>query len=251
MLRGGPTTDDALTSSVPAPPGPNERLLTAEPPATPSPQAWCRRILTALSQRKLQTREAGELEMMLVSFIEMAPAPEAFDKLLARYVADARPGIAEAATLLQRSWRQGQFQAEAEPRITLEETLRVLGGLLDDARARAAFVVLTPDGAQMQAFGETHQWELTTADIARESAARSALRGQVQVGDVTVPDRLERALRAAGAALETEPQQTYELAVTHRALVAEGSAGYFHVFSFDELAVLLRAAIEQRQARGL
>jgi hypothetical protein len=251
MLSNAHTTGDPLTGSALTPPGPNERFLTTEPPATPSPQAWCRRILHSLSQRKLQTREAGELEMMLVSFIELDPAPEAFDNLLARYVADARPGIAEAANLLQRSWRQGQFQAEAEPRVTLEETLRVLGGLLDDAGAQAAFVVLTPDGAQMQAFGETRQWDLTTADIARESAARSALRGQVAVGDMTAPDRFERALRGAGTALEHELPQTYELAVTRRALMVEGNAGYFHLFTLDELVVLLRAAIEQRQARGL
>jgi hypothetical protein len=187
---------------------------------------------------------------MLVSFMELNPPADKFGEILARYAADPRPGIAEAARLLERSWHQGQMQTPVAARLTPADILRVLGALLDDARARAAFVVLGPEGALMQAFGETRQWELTAVEIARENAARSALRGQVPVGNPLLPERYESALRAVGTALEREAPQVFEILASRNAVVVSGDAGYHRVFSPDELTALLRQAIEQRREAG-
>src|SRR5438067_731219 len=71
-----------------------------------APQAFCRRILTALRQRMQPDHESSYLEMLLTYFIDLNPTPEDFSVRLAHYVADGRPGIGEAAATLQEASRR-------------------------------------------------------------------------------------------------------------------------------------------------
>jgi hypothetical protein len=220
----------------------------ATPPLTP--QAWCRRILTSLSQREVQRREAGNLEMLLSYFIQLDPTAEAFDELLAQYVSDPRPGIAEAAALLQSSWLRGRTAARApEPAPpALQETLRTLGALIDEAGARIVYLAVEPHRAQVQRFGgEPTQQAISRAELMQEIAARQALRGQVPAVDPTSAELFETRLRAVGAELDREPSQAYELVITPRSVVVEGSAGYHRVFTLDELGALMQAGAGRRQ----
>ena len=50
-------------------PSDESRTLSRATDLPIDPQTWCRRILTSLSQRKLQEREIGNLEMMLTFLI--------------------------------------------------------------------------------------------------------------------------------------------------------------------------------------
>lgn len=220
-------------------------MSVPEPPLTP--QAWCRRILTALNQRQVAGREAGDLEMLLTYFIELDPSPQAFTELLARFANDSRAGIAEAATLLQRSWLRGHTGTAAPPMPSLAETLRTVGALLDDALARAAFIAIDPEAVQVQMFGEPHTLVLGPHELQQEIAARQALRGQVAPADPTVPERYETRLRAVGTVLEAEPEQSYLLATTRQTVIVEGSEGYHHVFRNEDLGTLLRALACRRE----
>jgi hypothetical protein len=83
---------------------PEARLTGSAPASGPLPTAWCRTILTALEQHGAADREAGHLGMLLCSLIEMQRAPADFGRLLARYAADPRPAIAEAAGMLRCAW---------------------------------------------------------------------------------------------------------------------------------------------------
>lgn len=224
-------------------------MSAPEPSLTP--QAWCRRILTALNQRQVAGREAGDLEMLLTYFIELDPSPPAFTELLARFANDSRAGIAEAATLLQRSWLRGRTGTAAPPMPSLSETLRTVGALLDDALARAAFIAIAPEAVQVQMFGEPHALVWGPHELQQEVAARRALRGQVAPADPTVPERYETRLRAVGTVLEAEPEQAYLLAATRQTVIVEGSEGYHHVFRNEDLAPLLRAiACRQEPDQG-
>ena len=220
-------------------------------PAPLTPQAWCRRILTSLSQREVQRREAGNLEMLLSYFIQLDPTAEAFDELLAQYVTDARPGIAEAAALLQSSWLRGRTAARAEAAPAppaLQEALRTLGALIDETGARVVYIAVEPRRALVQRFGgEPTQFAMSPAELMQEIAARQALRGQVPPVDPTSTVLYETRLRAVGAELDREPPQAYELVITPRSVVVEGSAGYHRVFTLDELARLMQAGAGRRQ----
>jgi len=229
----------------------NEELLATLPPPQLTPQAWCRRILTSLSQREVQRREAGNLEMLLSYFIQLDPTAEAFDELLAQYVADARPGIAEAAALLQSSWLRGRTaaRAPAPAPFPLQESLRTLGALIDESGARIVYLAVEPHRAQVQTFGgEPTRLAFTHAELMQEIAARQALRGQVPPVDPLSTELCETRLRAVGAELDRESPQSIELVVTPRSVVVEGSEGYHRVFTVDELAGLLQAGASRRQA---
>lgn len=226
---------------------PHEEPLSNPDQSALTPQVWCRRILASLVQRKVEGREAGDLEMLLTYFIELDPSTPVFTDLLARYAGDSRSGIAEAATLLQRSWLRGRTGAAAQPMPPLAETLRAVGGSLDEALARAAYVVTEPDSIQVQTFGELTQQTLGPQELQQEIAARSTLRGQVAPADPTGTERYETRLRAVGTVLDEEPPQSFAIMATRRAVVVEGSEGYYGVFNNDDLAVLLRAIVERRQ----
>ena len=101
------------TSAIAAtPPGvqPQAAPQGARPKATarPSipPAAWCRRVLTSLSQQETNSPVTGHVEMLLTYYIQVEPAAADFDASLERYVNDQRPRIAEAAALLQNAWRR-------------------------------------------------------------------------------------------------------------------------------------------------
>jgi hypothetical protein len=236
-----------------------ETLVAEAESSLLTPREWCERVLAALRQRKRAGPGVAYMEMMLTYLIELDPPHEEFGELLARYIGDVGPGIAGAADLLQASWRRAEALPAPPP---LAETLRTLGGLLDDAGTALARLSLAPESVLLQALGPVQERALGPAELQQEIAARTALRGQVPsdpaaaptaVGspdaparpdrseppDTPVPaDRYEPLLRNLGAALAAEPPQSYEVYVTPRAVVVEGSAGYFAVFTRPQLAAL-------------
>jgi hypothetical protein len=220
--------------------------LQSQEEAPLAPNAWCRRILTSLTQRKVGGREAGDLEMLLTFFIESDPNPQTFTDMLARYANDPRAGIAEASELLQRAWLRGRTGTTAPPMPTLHETLRTVGALLDEALARAAYVVTSSDVIQIQMFGEPQQVVLGPHELRQEIAARTALRGQVAPSDPTGTERYETRLRSVGRVLDEEPLQSFAIVVTRRSVVVEGAEDYYNVFTNEDLAALLRAIVGRR-----
>ncbi len=227
----------AASTSAPA-----EQLIAP----TLQPVDWCYHVLDALRQRRGDDPETGHLEMLLSSFIELRPAPDAFATLLARYAADPRAGIADAAQALQRAWEKA-LRASLPAALCLSDCLRTLGGLLDDAGARAAYLSVRPDGAVVQGCGPTpYLRALGRLELCQENAGRSALRGQVGAPDPADRQRFETRLRAVGAAVESRPGQSYELVVGPHLIEVESDDGYCHVFRPEEIDALLRQAALDR-----
>jgi hypothetical protein len=214
-----------------------EPPATAQAPATePLPTAWCHAILTALEQRGANDREAGHLGILLSTLIEMQLAPADFDHLLARYAADPRPGIAAAAGSLQRAWARAIHGAASGP-LPLQDQLRTLGSLLDDARAHAAYLSVGPAGASIQGCGPTpYQRTLGMLELHHENASRSALRGHGPAANLVAHDRFETRLRIVGALLEPQPEETYKLFVGPHYVEVERSDGSCQVFTPSEIA---------------
>jgi hypothetical protein len=211
-----------------------------------NPCAWCRRALGALTQRRHPGQDAAYLSLLLTCFIELDPSPETFADLLARYAADPRPGIAEAARVIERSWRREYRGVAPSRRPPLQETLRTLGGLLDEAGAQIACVAVEAQQTRVETFGEVRQRSLGASELQREIAGRVARRGQVPPADPTAPTRFETLLRAVGAMLDAEPDQAYKLLVTTQQVVVDSGDGGAQVFTAPQLSALLRAAIYGR-----
>jgi hypothetical protein len=193
------------------------------------------------------------METLLTYFIELNPTVEAFPALLAQYVADPRPGIAAAAGVLQRAWQRTRTTAAVPAELPLAEVLRTLGALLDDTEAHAGLLVLARDRPRLHIFSEStiggdlaHR-TFGLLELSLEIAARTALRGQMAPRDPTATDRFETRLRAVGSELDQEPPQSYELLLTERTIVVEGSEGYYRVCTSEGLAPQLRTLIRQRQ----
>ena len=130
--------------------------------------------------------------------------------------------------------------------------LRTLGALLDDSGAHAGLLVLARDRPRLHIFAEStvggdlaHQ-SLGLLELSLEIAARTALRGQMAPRDPTAVNRFETRLRAVGVELDAEPPQSYEVLLTERTIVVEGSAGYYRVCTSEGLAPQLRTLIRQR-----
>jgi hypothetical protein len=223
-------------------------MVMAKPEAALlTPREWCERVLAALRQRRRAGPGVAYMEMMLTYLIGLDPPHEEFGELLARYIGDVGPGIAGAADLLQASWQRAEALPAAPP---LAETLRLLGGLLDDAGTALARLSLTPESVLLQALGPVQERALGPTELQQEIAARTALRGQLPPAaparpsalvppDAPAPaDRYEPLLRNLGAALAAAPPQSFEVYVTPRAVVVEGSAGYFQIFTRAQLAAL-------------
>jgi CheY-like chemotaxis protein len=232
-------------------------LLPVEPTAPPgapdtagaaagslSPQAWCRRLLTLLGQQQAHSPDVAYLQMLLTTCIQIDPTPETLEPWLAGHVASARPGVADAAALLRRAWQRDQASEGPPP---LSEQLRTLGGLLDEVGAEVASFAVAEGQAQVHTFRETHEQTLQTEHLRRESGLRAALRGR---GPRVAPagPRYEPLLRVLGTVLEGEPSQTYEVLVTPRAIVVDGTTSGFQVFTLDQLDILLRAATFERES---
>ncbi|HLH26780.1 MAG TPA: ATP-binding protein [Chloroflexota bacterium] len=267
VLLQKPFTTEALARKVrealDAPPGPRLLSPTAGPsgrtasagaPAALSPREWCDRILTSLRRRMAQGPGVPYLQMVLTYFIEMDPAPDAFGDLLHEASADARPRMAAAARVLQRAWAQGYVEAAATAPPSLQQTLRTLGGLVDEAGGRGAYLGVTPGRAQLQVFGEAGRLDLGWLELSQQVAARTVLRGQGPAADPTATERFETRLRLIGAELDERPLQWYELVATPRLIVVEGSAGYYHEYGLQEIAAGLARAVDGRRpgagARG-
>src|SRR5215211_2768477 len=191
--RHGHETPGPVAAAGPAvyaePPAP------APAPATePLPTAWCHTILAALEQRGAEDRAAGHLGILLSTLIELQPTPADFVHRLARYAADPRPEIAEAAGSLQRAWERAIHGALLGP-LPLQDQLRTLGSLLDDAGAHAAYLSVGPAGATIQGCGPTpYQRTLGVLELQHEHASRSALRGRGPATNRVAPDGFETRL---------------------------------------------------------
>src|SRR5262249_51154870 len=160
------------------------------------------------------------------------PTAEVFTGMLAQYIDDPRPGIAEAAALLQRSWQRGRTVSAPFP--PLMEVLRTLGGLLDDGDVRYAYLVVSRAGVRVLTFGgEPFERNIDHAELQQEIAARTALRGQVPPCDQAEGASHESRLRVVGSLLEQEVEQSFDLVMTPRALIIEGSEGYYRLFADD------------------
>ena len=111
----------------------------------------------------------------------------------------------------------------------------------DEAVPEAGFVAVMGGSTKVQPFGEWTPRALEPLELLHEIAARTALRGQIRRADPTDPHRYETRLRAVGVALDAQPRQAYRLLVSRQTVVAEGSAGYFKLFTAERLAPLLRS----------
>jgi hypothetical protein len=114
---------------------------------------------------------------------------------------------------------------------------------------RYAYLVVSLEGVRVLTFGgEPYQRNIDRAELQQEIAARTALRGQVPPCDQAEGGSREARLRVVGSILEEEVDQSYDLVVTPRALVVEGSEGYYRLFADDELTALAVAAAAERRA---
>lgn len=218
--------------------------MSSPPPEAPgTPQAWCRRILNSLALQQVAGREAGYLDMLLTYFIELEPSFETFDSLLQQFANDSRPGIADAATLLLRSWERGRGVPTAPGTLPpLSEALRTLGALLDESAVRGAFILVEAERIGLHPFGGTPA-TFGPRELQQEVGARTALRGQVQRPAPLAADRFESALRAVGAELDGVPAQTFEVVVTRHTVVVDGSAGFTSVYTLGRLGDMIQAAL--------
>ena len=217
--------------------------MAATPDAPLSPQTWCQRVLASLSHRRLQAQKTQELELLLSYLITLDPTPAAFADLLAEHAADSRQLHAEVAQGLEQAWLRAQIADVPVPAPPLQETLRTLGGILDDYDTQAGFVSVVGGSSQLQPFGEWQPRALDPPALLHEIAARTALRGQLVRPNPADPNRYETRLRAVGAHLDAEPPQTYQFLVSRQTIVIEGSRGYYRVCTTDGLAPeLLRLA---------
>lgn len=69
---------------------------------------------------------------------------------MARCANDPRPGVADSARVLLRSWVNGLTGADALPLRLLAEVLRTTGALLDASGVRGAYLGAAPDAVRLQ-----------------------------------------------------------------------------------------------------
>jgi hypothetical protein len=210
-----------------------------------APRAWCESILDPLTVRRTGSREVRHLEMLLLYLRQVNPSAEEFPALLAHHAADPRPATVEAAKVLERLWLQ-ECSAGDRLRLSspLQDTLRTLDALLDEAGARAGYALVGPEQTELRTFGERARLELGPLGVRQMIAARMALRGHVEPADPVAPGRHETHLRAVGAALDVDrdPTQSYEVIALPRTIVVENSAGESQTFNQEQLAALLHAS---------
>ncbi len=207
-----------------------------------TPRTWCRCVLALVRRWQAEGHNLRHLEALLRYLAALDPPADAFTALLEGYVAHLSPASADAAVLLERSWRR--WREGGPRRAPFQETLRTLGALLDAAGARAAVLTVAPDGATQQTFRELDQHYFEPPELAEQIAARVALRGKRPPPVQPPVDRYEVLLRALGATLDREgdPTQPYELVVTPRTVVVTDGAGNHRIFTVEELAALEGAA---------
>src|SRR4051812_41109495 len=185
--------------------------------------------------------ESSYLEMLLTYFIDLNPTPEEFSVRLARYVADGRPGIADAAATLQEASRRSAPDATL-PIPPLSETLRVLGALVDEAGADAAILEITEDVVQLRLFGELSQRTLTPLELQQESHARTVLRGQVPTDDPSASSRYETLLRTVGTLLDKEYAPSYRIVAMPGLIGVHSGTGHYVAYSVAELLARQKAS---------
>jgi hypothetical protein len=221
--------------------------MSSLPTGPVAPQTLCRHVLTALRQRVQGDHELSYLEMLLTYFVDLDPTPADFTARLQRYVADGRPGIADAATTLLETWQRSQ-QAAQPLTLPLPELLRTLGAVIALEPAEVVACELRPEGVEIRQFGLTHAERLDLLALQQQSTARRALRGQVPGAPPASALPHESLLRLIGLDLETQPAQAYTLLITAQAVTVLGAAGYHAVFPVEQLAARARTA-SQRRAR--
>jgi hypothetical protein len=193
-------------------------------------------VLASLNHRRLQAQKTQELELLLSYLITLDPTPAAFADLLAEHAADPRQVHAQVAQRLEQAWLRAQIAEVPLPAPPLQETLRTLGGILDDHDTQAGFISVVGGSSQLQPFGEWQPRALDALALLHEIAARTALRGQLVRPNPADPNRYETRLRAVGAQLDVERPQSYQVLVSRQTIVVEGSHGYYRVCTTDGLA---------------
>jgi hypothetical protein len=211
-----------------------------------TPQAWCGRVLGALTRRRLEARKSQRLELLLRYFMDLDPSIQDFDALLARHAADARPTNAAVAQQLEQAWLRTRIGTLQMPLLALQETLRTLGALLDEYDTAAGYIAVVGGSTTVQPLGEWKPRAIEPLELLHEIAARTALRGQIRHADPTDPHRYETRLRAVGAELDLLPRQAYQLLVSRQTVVVEGSADCYEVYTTDTLAPRLQTLLTRR-----
>jgi hypothetical protein len=211
-----------------------------------TPQAWCGRVLGALTRRRLEARKSQRLELLLRYFIDLDPSVQDFDALLARHATDGRPSNAAVAQQLEQAWLRTRIGTIQMPVLALQETLRTLGALLDEYDTEAGYVAVVGDSTTVQPLGEWKPRALEPLELLHEIAARTALRGQIRHADPGDPSRYETRLRAVGAELDLLPRQSYQFLVSRQTIVVEGSAGCYKVYTPETLAPHLQTILARR-----
>jgi hypothetical protein len=211
-----------------------------------TPQAWCGRVLGALTRRRLEARKSQRLELLLRYFIDLDPSTQEFDALLARHATDVRPTNAAVAQQLEQAWLRTRIGTLHMPVLALQETLRTLGALLDEYDTEAGYLAVVGDSTTVQPLGEWKPRALEPLELLHEIAARTALRGQIRHADPGDPTRYETRLRAVGAELDLQPRQAYQFLVSRQTIVVEGSAGCYEVYTTEALAPHLQTLLTRR-----
>jgi hypothetical protein len=147
---------------------------------------------------------------------------------------------------LQEAWAKAQPEPGGELP-SLPETLRTLGGQLDQSGARAAVVVIAEGQDHAEVFGESTLFSLSSLsvvetkqlapeEVQQASAAQMALRGQVPPADAGLGEGYESLLRAVGEELERADIRDCQIVVTRQIVSVEGPNGYSRVFAARDLA---------------
>jgi hypothetical protein len=173
--------------------------------------------------------------MLLSSFVEMELGPADFARLLARYAADPRPDIAEAAGVLQCAWERTTVATSPAP-LPLRQQLGLLGSLLDEAGAFAAYLSVGAAGALIQGCGPApFERTLAPGELQHEHARRRAGGSEEAVIARAIPDRFTTRLHLVGALLEQQAAAAYELYCGPHCVEVESSDGSCQVFTPAEL----------------
>ena len=131
-----------------------------------------------------------------------------------------------------------------------EEMLRTVGAVLDQTGDDLAVLDVWPHGVMFQSVGRSGRHEMALDEIQEVSRQRASLRGTGKPGLPEGPPRFEWVLRVVGAELDQLDQSRFGLTVSRSRVIVEGAEGYERTFEADELARLMREAIQKRRAQA-
>jgi hypothetical protein len=128
--------------------------------------------------------------------------------------------------------------------------LRTVGAVLDQTGDDLAVLDVWPHGVMFQSVGRSGRHEMALDEIQQVSRERQALRGTGGPTGLEGPPRFEWVLRVVGGQLDAQSQTRFGLTVSRSRVIVEGAEGYERTFEADELADLMREAIQRRRAEA-